>query len=63
MKEYIAARDEDGELVIEREIVRCKDCKRGSLDQSGTKGVWCPAHAEWQDSNWFCADGERKEGA
>ena len=48
-------------LKEQKEIVRCKDCKNGGIDQSGIKGVWCPAHAEWHDNNWFCADGKHKE--
>ena len=43
------------------ELIRCKDCKNGSIDQSGIKGVWCPVRNEWHDNNWFCADGKYKE--
>ena len=41
------------ELLKEREaVVRCKDCKR----------VETCCRRRTNDPNWFCADGERKEG-
>lgn len=43
-------------------IVRCRDCKNGGLDSSGLNGYWCSAHTEWHNGDWFCANGERKEG-
>lgn len=66
MKEIIVAYDENTEASPVMgdwvgELVLCKDCKHGSIDQSGIKGVWCPAHAEWHDNNWFCADGVRED--
>ena len=39
------------------EIVRCKDCKHYSENECMIKAGWFPAQPEW-----FCADGERKEG-
>lgn len=49
-------------LKTQPDIVRCRNCKNSGLDSSGTNGYWCSAHTEWHDENWFCADGERKEG-
>ena len=34
------------------EIIRCKDCKKEAL---------CRRHWD-KDDDWFCADGERKDG-
>jgi len=42
---------------IKSELVRCKDCKRGSLDEYGY--VNCD-RCETHEPDWFCADGERK---
>ena len=42
-------------------LVRCRDCKRGLLEEE--KGfhphVWC--RGQCRPDYWFCADGERKE--
>lgn len=47
------------------EIVRCKDCKHGfRLDD--TNYIVCSrpfaSNRETHTEDWFCADGERKEG-
>ena len=43
-------------------VVRCKDCKYHEDEEIGM--VYCPnALGGWVAENWFCADGERKEGA
>lgn len=43
------------------EVVRCKDCKYHEDEEIGM--VYCPnALGGWVGENWFCADGERKEG-
>ena len=38
------------------EVVRCGDCIRKDICR--TSNVWAVS----PDDNWFCADGERKEG-
>lgn len=44
------------------EVVRCKDCKYHEDEEIGM--VYCPNMiGGWVVENWFCADGERKEGA
>ena len=54
----------DGSYKIERyrELVRCKDCKHRDPEVKNCDS----GHAiQWQlprPDNWFCADGERKEG-
>ena len=43
-------------------VVRCKDCKYHEDEEIGM--VYCPnVIGGWVGENWFCADGERKEGA
>jgi hypothetical protein len=39
------------------QIVRCKDCKH--WEQSNGH---CPFNSIFTNDDWFCADGERKEG-
>ena len=42
-------------------VIRCKDCKHHEDEEIGM--VYCPnALGGWVAENWFCADGERKEG-
>lgn len=45
---------ESGELV---RVVRCKDCVKRGFDDCPVNG-WMPNKA---DSDWFCADGKRRE--
>ena len=43
-------------------VVRCLECKHHEDEEIGM--VYCPnALGGWVAENWFCADGERKEGA
>ena len=43
-------------------VVRCRECKHHEDEEIGM--VYCPnALGGWVRENWFCADGERKEGA
>lgn len=43
------------------EVVRCKDCKHHDDEEIGM--VYCPnIVGGWVDNDWFCADGEMKEG-
>ena len=43
-------------------VVRCKHCKYHEDEEIGM--VYCPnVIGGWVGENWFCADGERKEGA
>ena len=52
----------DAETVDATPVVRCKDCKHHEDEEIGM--VYCPnAFGGWVGENWFCADGERKEGA
>lgn len=46
-------------LKSQPQIVRCKDCKHGKPDACGD-GVDCDG--AWHDDEWFCADGEKKDG-
>lgn len=41
-------------------VVRCKDCKHHDDEEIGM--VYCPKQiGGWVKTDWFCADGERKE--
>lgn len=74
MKEYIFDYDEwirsGEENAIKGELVRCRDCKHGSLycteDTCGETLIECNRPdigdvIEIHGWKWFCADGERKE--
>lgn len=42
-------------------VVRCKDCKHAEFSEPGM--TYCPGIVgSWVDDDWFCADGERREG-
>ena len=43
-------------------VVRCRECKHHEDEEVGM--VYCPnALGGWVAEDWFCAEGERKEGA
>ena len=50
-----------GTWVSAENVVRCKDCKYGNL-WSDEQVIVCDKFSKTRDKNWFCADGERKEG-
>ena len=52
------------ETYSEQELVRCKDCKHGfTLTDSAFVTCGCRFHdGQKHEADWFCADGERKEG-
>ena len=54
--------DADGNhMVISwKEIVRCKDCKYLNAPADGIP--FCKHIKTFVGADWFCADGERKEG-
>ena len=71
MKEWICeevpAVTIDGKVIStmlhqEQELVRCKDCRWAEV--SNNEYTWC-GHVDdgfCHENDWFCADGERKEG-
>ena len=69
MKELIIKIDDPSERAWDgsqkvfetKELVRCNDCKYGSL-WSDEQVIVCDKLSKTRDKNWFCADGERKEG-
>ena len=74
MKEYIVWIDHaaDGSVIYHRtldEIVRCKDCewyeiaqlKKDGTDDRRYKPSFCTLYKCYQEPDYFCADGERKE--
>ena len=44
-----------------KSIVRCKDCKHGEKCAEPHKDYWCNLYEGYKWSDWFCADGEKKE--
>lgn len=44
------------------EVVRCRDCKHNSTSSTRQFYQWCDEHHEYHVPDWFCADGERKDG-
>ena len=43
------------------EIVRCRDCVHAEPERVEEE-IWCPITCSLRSMDWFCADGERKEG-
>ena len=43
------------------DVVRCRECKYH--EEEGIEMVYCPNMIGWVENEWFCANGERKEGA
>ena len=69
MKEFIVDEDFHPDVRGYQELVRCKDCAyaffKEGLVQHGHIVCTKPYTERWQaikPNNWFCADGERKEG-
>lgn len=51
------------------EVVRCKNCKNCTLyypekrlDKEATPAWLCERYKRWRNPDFFCADGERREG-
>lgn len=44
-------------------VVRCRDCKHRFVDGDNVRYNVCELnHNRVQSDDWFCADGERKDG-
>ena len=50
------------ETYSEQVLVRCKDCKHRNEANSPYWEIWCERNDRGVDRDWFCADGQRKEG-
>ena len=50
---------ESGKLVW---VVRCKDCKHARRMCQPWNDLVCEKNGQVNKPDWFCADGERKEG-
>lgn len=45
------------------EVVRCRDCKHRYIDGENVRYNVCDLnHNKVQEDDWYCADGERKDG-
>ena len=65
-REYVGYLDEwDGtERLTDEEIVRCRDCKRATIDQGDhdyREPLWCGLHRMDVTLDGFCAWGERRD--
>ena len=55
------------------EVVRCRECKHGIPEENSIKCVACADYDEksgewlgfcsWNEPDWFCKDGQRREEA
>ena len=46
------------------EVVRCRECKQGEVDDPDFPDeYYCHAGCGWNNGDFYCAYGERKEGA
>ena len=46
------------------EVVRCRECKQGEIDDPDFPDqYYCHAGCGWNNGGFYCAHGERKEGA
>ena len=46
------------------EVVRCRECKKGEIDDPDFPDeYYCHAGCGWNKWDFYCAYGERKEGA
>ena len=46
------------------EVVRCRECKKGEVDDPDFPDeYYCHAGCGWNNGDFYCAYGERKEGA
>lgn len=46
------------------EVVRCRECKQGEIDDPDFPDeYYCHAGCGWNKGDFYCAYGERKEGA
>ena len=46
------------------EVVRCRECKQGEVDDPDFPDeYYCHAGCGWNNGDFYCSYGERKEGA
>ena len=55
---------EESPTVDAVEVVRCRECKQGEVDDPDFPDqYYCHAGCGWNRGDFYCAYGERKEGA
>ena len=60
----IADEIEDAPTVDAVEVVRCRECKQGEVDDPDFPDqYYCHAGCGWNNGDFYCAYGEREEGA
>ena len=60
MIEIIVERHDNGKLVPVKELVRCKDCMKGTLVIEVGMLPFIRCFGEEHELDWFCADGKRR---
>lgn len=54
----------DATTVDAVEVVRCRECKQGEIDDPDFPDeYYCHEGCGWNNGDFYCAYGERKEGA
>ena len=60
----IADEIEDAPTADVVSVIRCKECKQGEVDDPDFPDqYYCHAGCGWNNGDFYCAYGERKEGA
>ena len=55
---------EDMPTIDAVEVVRCRECKKGEVDDPDFPDeYYCHAGCGWNNGDFYCSYGERKEGA
>ena len=62
---YVDAKQIAEALTVDAvEVVRCRECKQGEIDDPDFPDqYYCHAGCGWNKGDFYCAYGERKEGA
>ena len=54
----------DDSVVDSVEVVRCRECKKGEIDDPDFPDeYYCHEGCGWNNGDFYCSYGERKEGA
>ena len=54
----------DAPTIEAKPVVRCRECKQGEIDDPDFPDeYYCHARCGWNKGDFYCAYGERKEGA
>lgn len=55
---------DDAPTIDAVEVIRCRECKQGEVDDPDFPDeYYCHAGCGWNNGDFYCAYGERKEGS